>query len=542
MPDSLNSMSDLVSDSDEKKKPQSSSKEDIERFSEPILTKTVRHRYNPVISDEEEEDVTEPNGSSGKGDSVGKGKEGSTLESSKQKTEKDNANNTDSLATEKKNSTYNYYSLKSFKRKRTNPEEDKRNIEKPEKVEPQLEQGGQPVIPKKPPVKKNLMAPDGWAHRKESRPSWMPEDLYKKILESVEVLASPESQKVQSLKVVHPKLSAQLERKNYSPSESALGGASSALPQRPVTRVEHQSMVRNFYNDQTFRSKRQKRNQSKIYKLRSFNNCCKYILINKYAVRGGNVLDLGCGKGGDLAKWEMAQIASYVGVDISDQSIREAIHRYRGGRYGFRAIFATGDAYNTPLPDILTNFQDELNLEFDTVSLQFCFHYAFINEQTARHALENISRSLKLGGMFIGTMPSSDFIRWKIRRLAPGEKKWGNSLYSVEFPEVPPKDGNFESAFGNLYTYYLADAVDHVPEYVVPFEKLRALCEEYNMELRYKKNLFEVFNKEIPKYFHRLPHPLMQSLRREDGTYGISGEDRDACSFYLAFAFEKTSC
>lgn len=355
------------------------------------------------------------------------------------------------------------------------------------------------------------------------RPSWMPEEIYQKRMQSVEVLTSP---KETTPEVVKPK--------------SAPVAKPKPKPEVIRPRLDQNSLVRNFYNDQTYRSKREKRTKSRIYRIRSFNNCIKYILINKYATEGGNVLDIGCGKGGDIAKWEMARIGSYVGIDISDESIREAIRRYRRRRCSFRAIFATGDGYTKPVPEILADFSD-IDLSFDTVSLQFCFHYAFADEKTARGALENISRSLKMGGMFIGTMPSSDFIRWKIRRLKPGSKGWSNSLYSVEFDQPPPKDGNFKTAFGNKYTYYLADAVDHVPEYVVPFEKLRSLCEEYNMELRYKRNLIDVFKREIPNYFDKLPRPIIESLKRSNGTYGISGEDREACSFYLAFAFEKTS-
>ncbi|QPG73675.1 hypothetical protein FOA43_000988 [Brettanomyces nanus] len=373
-------------------------------------------------------------------------------------------------------------------------------------------------------LKKELSAVLATTTSLPRKPAWMPEEQYKKQLESIEVYTAPE-QELKRIKVE--------DKKSL--------GRRSAVPSHPISKKEHDVIVRNFYNDQTYRSRRQKRTESKIYKLRSFNNCIKYILISKYATRGGNVLDLGCGKGGDLAKWGLTQISSYVGIDISDQSIKEAIHRYRKSRCQFHAIFATGDAFNTQVPEIVAPFKNEVNLQFDTVSMQFCLHYAFANEETARRMLENVSRSLKLGGMFIGTIPSSDFIRWKIKRLHSGSKKWGNSLYEVEFPEPPPRDGQFPSPFGNMYTYYLVDAVDHVPEYVVPFEKLRSLCEEYNLELRYKKNLFELFNKEIPKYFHLLPPPLVESLKRSDGTYGVSGEDRDACSFYLAFAFEKTS-
>lgn len=357
------------------------------------------------------------------------------------------------------------------------------------------------------------------------RPAWMPEDVYKRQVASIETSAKPTSDTAAKLKVEH----------TVSKDPRAR-----AMEQEKLQTEQKGELVKNFYNDQTFRSRRKKRTESKIYKLRSFNNCIKYILILKYATRDGNVLDLGCGKGGDLQKWDMAQTSSYVGIDLSDQSIKEAIHRYRRSRCHFKAVFATGDAFKTTVPEILAPFKTEVNLEFDTVSMQFCLHYAFVNEESARRVLENVSRSLKVGGMFVGTIPSSDFIGWKIRRLAPGATGWGNSIYSVDFPNPPPKDGKFPNAFGNLYTYYLVDAVDHVPEYVVPFEKLRSLCEDYGLELRYKKNLFELFNKEIPNYFRRLPPPIIESLKRDDGTYGVSGEDRDACQFYLAFAFEKT--
>jgi len=48
--------------------------------------------------------------------------------------------------------------------------------------------------------------------------------------------------------------------------------------------------------------------------MRNFNNWVKSVLIGRHAVRGGTVLDLGCGKGGDLLKWKKAGIATYIGL------------------------------------------------------------------------------------------------------------------------------------------------------------------------------------------------------------------------------------
>lgn len=303
-------------------------------------------------------------------------------------------------------------------------------------------------------------------------------------------------------------------------------------------------IVREFYNTQTFNSRQNKRTESPIYRLRSFNNCIKYILINKYGKPNGSVLELGCGKGGDLAKWGMIGTNQYVGIDLSDESIREAIKRYKHGKYNFQAVFATGDAFKTEIPEILQNFnlEEVSNLQFDNVSMQFCMHYAFSNEESVESMLTNVSKSLKVGGMFIGTIPSSDYIKWRIKKLKQGEKGWGNSIYSVTFPDLECYDkekNSFTKPFGNVYNYFLKDAVENVPEYIVPFEKFRSMCEDYGLELRYKRNFFEMFNKEVGNYFNQLPGPLIQSLRLPNGKYGVSGDEKEACSFYMAFAFER---
>jgi mRNA (guanine-N7-)-methyltransferase len=74
--------------------------------------------------------------------------------------------------------------------------------------------------------------------------------------------------------------------------------------------------------------------------------------------------------------------------------------------------------------------------------------------------------------------------------------EWGNSVYRVKFPGKTPADGTFRPPFGWKYFYFLEEAVDEVPEYVVPWEAFRALAEDYNLELQYRKPFREVWEEQ----------------------------------------------
>lgn len=104
--------------------------------------------------------------------------------------------------------------------------------------------------------------------------------------------------------------------------------------------------VRQHYNDREDRG-REARQESHIFRLRKFNNWIKSVLIGRHVPertaeevdenRGLFVLDIGCGKGGDLGKWQKQnQVQMYVGVDAADVSIVHARQRateMRGRRF-----------------------------------------------------------------------------------------------------------------------------------------------------------------------------------------------------------------
>lgn len=64
--------------------------------------------------------------------------------------------------------------------------------------------------------------------------------------------------------------------------------------------------------------------------VKKMNNFIKTLLINEVTSRKRalSVLDLCCGVGGDLNKWQRAGIAHYVGSDLSSKSVEEAHSRH----------------------------------------------------------------------------------------------------------------------------------------------------------------------------------------------------------------------
>jgi mRNA (guanine-N7-)-methyltransferase len=318
------------------------------------------------------------------------------------------------------------------------------------------------------------------------------------------------------------------------------------------------------------------------------------------------VLDIGCGKGGDLYKWQQAPqtVDLYVGLDPAEVSIDQARERYRsmanrgggggrGGRGGhhrrppriFDSRFHVKDCYAETIGDIDIVRQVGFSASnvsssrgFDVVSMMFCMHYAFETEEKARQMLKNVSGALKKGGRFLGCIPNSDVISSKVAafnqrmeekkkakaagaetgsppkdkedgELEEGEEReegeaeetasWGNDIYRVRFPGATPADGIFRPPFGWKYNFFLHEAVEEVPEYVVPWEAFRALAEDYNLELQYHKPFGEVWDTEKGDRELGALSERMGVRDRHTGDLLVSPEEMEAAKFYMAFCFYR---
>ncbi|KAK4463838.1 mRNA capping enzyme-domain-containing protein [Cladorrhinum samala] len=417
----------------------------------------------------------------------------------------------------------------------------------------------------------------------------------------------------------------------------AAAAEKAAAEAEALRRQEAHDVVRAHYNAVPERGRDWRKTDSRIKGLRSFNNWVKSCIIQKFSpeedqtpgsherqTHSGNkllVLDIGCGKGGDLGKWQQAPqpVELYVGLDPADISIEQARDRYRnmlnrgggrGGRGGggrhnhgprlFDARFHVQDCYGHSIGNLdivrqvgFTASTVSSHKGFDVVSMMFCMHYAFETEAKARQMLQNVAGALKKGGRFIGCIPNSHVISAKVEEWnkkneeklrAKAEKKakkeaakaasegeegeeddeakedkedgeleddsdegeveeegasWGNDIYRVQFPGKTPANGIFRPPYGWKYNFFLHEAVEEVPEYVVPWEAFRALAEEYNLELQYHKPFADVWEAEKDD---RELGPLSERMNvrdRRSGELLVSPEEMEAASFYVAFCFYR---
>lgn len=286
---------------------------------------------------------------------------------------------------------------------------------------------------------------------------------------------------------------------------------------------------------------------SPIIGLKAFNNWVKSVLITRFAhpalaanrtkgPRGnsGKVLDMGCGKGGDLTKWAKARIREYIGVDIAEVSVQHARHRWETLRSRpFDASFAALDCYEEPLSRAFP--PEQLTTPFDVISMQFCMHYAFETSQKARRMLDNVSRWLRPGGIFLGTIPNADQLLEQLDSLPPNTEdlSFGNDVYKIRF-----EDRHSRPLFGHRYHFYLKDAVDDVPEYIVQWDNFVQMALEYGLSVVYKEEFHSVFeeHQDDPEF-----GPLMVRMKVVDsnGESAMDENQWEAANIYIAFALKK---
>ena len=159
--------------------------------------------------------------------------------------------------------------------------------------------------------------------------------------------------------------------------------------------------------------------------MRAFNNWIKSNMILTYCKNKYNVLDIGCGRGGDLIKFIHANIKEYVGVDIDNNGlyvINDSAHnRYKNLKHNIknvppmyfihadaRALF-TVKAQENILPNMTASNKKLIgeylsgNKKYNVINAQFTLHYYLSDPLSWDNFCKNINDHLMDNGYFLVT-------------------------------------------------------------------------------------------------------------------------------------------
>ena len=180
--------------------------------------------------------------------------------------------------------------------------------------------------------------------------------------------------------------------------------------------------------------------------LRSFHNWIKSLLINNYCSNQEylvckkdcnknkkTVLDIGCGRGGDLLKFISADVGFVIGMDkdISGlDSLNGVKDRYNKLKSKMKNIpemeFIHGDftqiftvkeqnkSTNSTSKDndrLIRKYINKYKTKFDVLNIQFVFHYLFNSEPEFNSVCNNINNVLNVGGYLLMTCFDGDTIK-----------------------------------------------------------------------------------------------------------------------------------
>jgi SAM-dependent methyltransferase len=352
---------------------------------------------------------------------------------------------------------------------------------------------------------------------------------------------------------------------------------------------------------------------SRIFHMRSFNGWVKATQIQELNPKtklpgskklGGpiRVLDLACGKGGDLGKWILhpRTIGNYVGLDVARGSLKDAALRVRSMRQKLKSCTFTVADLGSDVPGRLKSpkrtqmqkllswsLQDEADHEtnapefkmvrgggvsqqdkFDIVSVQFAIHYMMQTRTRARRFFNTVSELLEIGGELIATTIDARVVMDHLLAMGldlhydknrktekPGAViKVGGGACQLRFtPEIIEKiftanSADLENMFGIEYSFTLVEGSDHaagvgdavnLPEWLTPIPMLESLANEAGLELVYAQNFHEFYGKRADPSSNPASHSSLYNMRVLNRNGSISPEEWEISRMYAAIKFVK---
>ena len=332
---------------------------------------------------------------------------------------------------------------------------------------------------------------------------------------------------------------------------------------KDILKIRESEVGKKYYE-----SKASKENIALIKGLRDFHN--RYIkndILIKKTLTGGNktLVDLACGKGGDLYKWIENRARFVMGIDISGDGITNAqdgaYKRYMTDimKFGMDRVpkiafaignssknIVSGEAGATPeerdiLRSVFGKFEPEGNVPryienvmagsfragADVAACMFAIHYFFQNKETLDGFLTNLSEVVKIGGYFVGCCFDGQKIFQLLKKTEKGRSVSGTMndvpLWTITKDYDAEELLTDDSSLGLGIDVEFISIGDAQKEYLVPFDLLTqkmatigfALLDDKElatMGLQSSTNTFDVSYKMAERERHRftMPDPVKQ--------------------------------
>lgn len=268
-----------------------------------------------------------------------------------------------------------------------------------------------------------------------------------------------------------------------------------------------------YYRDDL---KRTSRDFEEVYK---FHNRIKDRLFSDNVTKGDTLLELACGRGGDMHKWKRTHVGKVVAMDISLANIESpkqgAVVRYlkeksdKPHEYLPPVLYLHGDMTEYPLfeqddrympillgtqagqTEYLSQFEG-LN-KFDTVSCQFALHYACESEEVFRTFAKNIHKHGK--DIFFGTCSDGQAIYSLLLGKMSHIFTNGKTIVGEYTKQYTDRE-TWTEEFGMPVKVYLESFEKATVEYLVPFGKVTDILKEYGFELVDSKNFEELYSQQ----------------------------------------------
>jgi hypothetical protein len=223
---------------------------------------------------------------------------------------------------------------------------------------------------------------------------------------------------------------------------------------------------------------------------RFHNIVVKRNLIKEVSQTGSSLLDLACGKGGDLPKWKDGKFKKVVGIDNDKSGLEYAENFYKkyNNKDKPQVDFIWGDSGLLIFPGYEAALDEQSREKmmlaipekhmFNVVSLQFALHYFFKDEKTLRTLLQNVSDNLDKNGYFIGTCFDGNKIMKLLKKKDKIEGKIDDSvIWSIEKNKI-----NGRANYGNSINVFVKSIGSPKTEYIVKLDFFEKICKEYGLE------------------------------------------------------------